>query len=231
MLRRLLLIAVIAGAAAGLVATAFQAAKLWPLIAAAERYEAAAPAEGGAAHGHDDAVHDHGEAWQPADGAERMAFTLLFNILTGFGFALLLNGALALRAAVGDARPLDGRTGLLWGLAGFGCFALAPALGLPPELPGMVAADLAGRQVWWIATALASAAGLAGLAFARPVWAKALGLAFLVIPHVIGAPRPEGAGVVPAELAAEFVVASLLAAAMFWLVLGGVSGWLHRRMA
>lgn len=230
MLRRLLLIAVIAGAAAGLVATAFQAAKLWPLIAAAERYEAAS-VHGGAAHGHDHAVHDHGDAWQPGDGAERAAFTILFNILTGFGFALLLNGALALRAAVGGARPLDGRTGLLWGLAGFGCFALAPALGLPPELPGMAAADLVDRQVWWVATALASAAGLACLAFARPVWAKALGLVVLVIPHVVGAPRPADVGAVPAELAAEFVVASLLAAAMFWLVLGGVSGWLHRRMA
>jgi len=102
---------------------------------------------------------------------------------------------------------------------------------LPPELPGMAAADLVDRQVWWVATALASAAGLACLAFARPVWAKALGLVVLVIPHVVGAPRPADVGAVPAELAAEFVVASLLAAAMFWLVLGGVSGWLHRRMA
>ncbi len=229
MLRRILLVAVIAGAVAGLVATALQSARLWPLIAAAEQFEE--PATPGHHHGADQAAHVHAEAWEPRDGTERMAYTLLFNILAGFGFALLLNGALVLRGAAAKAGVPDAKTGVAWGLAGFVCFALAPAMGLPPELPGMAAADLLDRQVWWLATALASAGGIALIAFVRPLPVKALGLALLLAPHVIGAPRPEAVGTVPAELAAEFVVASLVAAAAFWVVLGGLSGWLHRRLA
>jgi cobalt transporter subunit CbtA len=228
MLRRLLLIAVIAGAVAGLVATALQGAKLWPLIAAAEQYE-----QGGAAphhHGGAAAAHSHGHEWEPADGAERIAFTALFNILAGFGFALLLNGALMLRA-VANGAPLDARTGAMWGIAGFVCFALAPGLGLPPELPGMAAADLLDRQIWWIATAFASAGGLSLLAFARPAVLKVLGITVLAAPHIVGAPHTHDAGTVPAELAAQFVAASLVAAAVFWIVLGAMSGWLHRRLA
>lgn len=229
MLRRILLVAVIAGAAAGLVATALQAAKLWPLIAAAEQFEQ--PAAADHHHGADAAAHVHDdEAWEPQDGAQRMAFTALFNILAGFGFALLLNAGLVLRGAASAGAP-DARTGVAWGLGGFVCFALAPALGLPPELPGMAAADLLDRQVWWLATALASAGGIALLAFARPLALKVLGLVVLAAPHLVGAPHPEGAGTVPAELAAEFVTASLAAAAVFWVVLGGLSGWLHRRLA
>jgi cobalt transporter subunit CbtA len=227
MLRRILLVAVIAGAVAGLVATVVQGARLWPLIAAAEQFEQA----GAQPHHHGDAAPAHDHDWQPADGAERIAFTALFNILAGFGFALLLNGALALRQAVLQGAAPDAATGAMWGLAGFACFALAPAFGLPPELPGMEAADLLDRQLWWAATALASAAGLAILGFARPVPWKVLGLVALAAPHVIGAPHAEGTGSVPAELAAQFVGASLVAAAVFWVVLGAVSGWLHRRLA
>ena len=40
---------------------------------------------------------------------------------------------------------------------------------------------------------------------------------------------PHAATGVPAELAAEFAIASLAVAAAFWLLLGGVSGWLYRR--
>lgn len=226
MLRRILLVAVIAGAVAGLVATVVQGVRLWPLIAAAERFEEA----GAPAHQHGDpAAADHHE-WQP-DGAERIAFTTLFNVLAGFGFALLLNGAVALWQAVRHGAAPDMATGALWGLAGFVCFALAPSFGLPPELPGMEAADLIDRQVWWVATALATAAGLALLVFPRAVTWKALGLALLVAPHLIGAPHTPETGGVPAELAAQFVAASLVAAAVFWIVLGAVSGWLHRRLA
>jgi cobalt transporter subunit CbtA len=229
MLRRILLVAVIAGAVAGLVATLVQGVRLWPLIAAAERFEEA----GAAAHQHGDAAaaHQHDHEWQPADGAERVAYTVLFNILAGFGFALLLNGALVLRQAMLRGAAPDMATGAMWGLAGFACFALAPAFGLPPELPGMEAADLLDRQLWWVATAAASAAGLALLVFARSAPRKALGLLVLIVPHLVGAPHTHETGNVPAELAAQFVGASLVAAAVFWVVLGAVSGWLHRRLA
>jgi cobalt transporter subunit CbtA len=226
MLRRILLVALVAGAIAGLVATLVQGTRLWPLIAAAEQFEQA-----GESHQHAPGAPAHDHDWQPEDGAERIAFTALFNILAGFGFALLLNGGLALRQTVLRGAAPDVATGALWGLAGFACFALAPALGLPPELPGMQAADLLDRQLWWAATALASAAGLALLVFARATVWKALGIVALAAPHLIGAPHTEETGSVPAELAAQFVAASLVAAAVFWIVLGAVSGWLHRRLA
>ena len=53
----------------------------------------------------------------------------------------------------------------------------------------------------------------------------------LILPHVIGAPAPLQRGEnVPVELAAQFVVASIGTAAAFWLLLGGISGWVYRRL-
>jgi len=125
---------------------------------------------------------------------------------------------------------IDARRGLIWGAAGFAVFALAPAIGLPPELPGMEAASLAARQQWWLLTAAATAAGLGLLIFARPAALRVIGAVLIVLPHLIGAPAaPHGSTGVPAELAAEFATASLAVAAAFWLLLGGVSGWLYRR--
>lgn len=235
MFRRLLLAALIAGACAGLVASALQMAKIWPLILEAETYENAAPAghaTGTPTHDQAPAMPAQADAWEPENGVERIGYTILFNLLAGIGFALLLNGALAMRQALnGDAR-IDPRTGILWGLAGFASFALAPALGLPPEAPGMVAADLALRQTWWIATALATALGLGLCAFAPARVLKGMGILILLAPHLVGAPHPaEYGGTVPAGLAVEYAIASLLTAAVFWVVLGGVSGWLQRRLA
>lgn len=219
MLGRILTVALIAGLAAGLAATGLQMARLWPLIQAAESFET--PAAAGA--------HGHGGAAQ--DGFERPLFTTIFNLLAGFGFALLLNGAIALRRAAGGP-SLDWRQGLLWGLGGFAAFGLAPALGLPPELPGMASAELLPRQLWWLGTAAATAAGLALMLWARAWPWRAAGAVLLLLPHVIGAPRPatiEG-GALPAPLAAEFAIASLAVAAIFWIVLGAVSGLLQRRL-
>ena len=157
MLRRILLTALIAGTAAGLFAAGLQHLRLIPLIAAAEVYEAAG------AH----AGHQHGQQqsapaeWEPAPGLERTGYTVLADVLAGIGFALLLAGGVALAQLRGFT--IDARRGLIWGAAGFAVFALAPAIGLPPELPGMQAAGLAARQEWWILTAAATALGL-GLA-------------------------------------------------------------------
>ena len=62
---------------------------------------------------------------------------------------------------------------MFWGFAGFAVFTLAPGLGLPPELPAMPAADLGDRQIWWTATVLATAVGLALIAF-RGKWCWSL---------------------------------------------------------
>jgi predicted cobalt transporter CbtA len=48
---------------------------------------------------------------------------------------------------------------------------------------------------------------------------------------VIGAPEPpEMVGKVPPGLVAEFVIASLATAGLFWLLLGAISGWLYHRL-
>ena len=86
MLRRIVVAAILAGAAGGLVVSAIQLAWLTPLILQAEVFEAAAGEAG-----HDDVAEGAAlAAWAPDNGAERAAFTVVSNVLTGFGFALLL---------------------------------------------------------------------------------------------------------------------------------------------
>lgn len=231
MIGRVLAIALFAGLIAGVVVTGAQLLRVIPLIQKAESYETSASADH---HAHDaksqDTAHAHShgdDAWAPEDGLERTAFTLLANILTAVGFGLLLNAALALYG-----RPVGLKGGILWGLAGFAAFVLAPALGLPPELPGLHTADLFDRQSWFLGTAIATAIGLACLVLASHWGIKAAGALLIAAPHIIGAPHPaELGGSTPPELAAMFAIASLFTAAVLWVVLGGVSGYLHARYA
>lgn len=215
MFRRVFFAAILAGVAAGLAVSALQAVKLTPLIAAAEVYETGAHRAAG---------------WEPAPGFERAAVTLAANTVIGIGFGLLLSAGIALHQVFAGAEA-DARRGLLWGLAGFACFSLAPALGLPPELPGSAAAGLLARQGWWIGTALATAAGIGLMVFGRPPLWRVLGGALIALPHLWGAPTaPSEGSAVPASLAAEFAAVSLATAALFWIVLGGVGGWLYARL-
>jgi cobalt transporter subunit CbtA len=236
MLRNLILSAAAAGLAAGLLTAALQHVTTTPIIIEAERFETGEP------------VHQHGpqalsapegvvigthdpvagaDAWSPAEGAERTLYTSLATVLLGAGFALALLGAMALAGA-----RMDGRSGLAFGVAGFAAFALAPALGLPPEIPGSAAAELADRQAWWGLTAAATAGGIAALLLGRNGVFRVGGLALIVLPHLLGAPHPESfASTAPAELAARFVAASLAVTAVFWSVLGYASGAIYERLA
>jgi cobalt transporter subunit CbtA len=222
--RRLLLAALCGGLVSGVVAAAAHQFGTVPLILRAEAYEkpqAAKPAE----------AHDHGAVaeWEPETGFERAAYTLAADLLTGIGFALLLAAGLVLRG--GDAGWHDG---LFWGLAGFAAFTLAPGLGLPPELPGSDAGPLLARQLWWIATAGATAGGLALLAFTgTPVYAV-LAAVLIVTPHVFGAPQAvehigAHAGTTPEALTRRFAVAVTLVSFLFWCVLGVATGYFYRR--
>ena len=222
MFQRIFLTALIAGAIAGLSAAGVQRIKIIPLIEQAEVYEAA-KVHGG------HAGTSPTEAWEPEVGFERAAYTVLADVLAGIGFAFLLTGAIALASLRGYV--VDARRGILWGAAGFAVFALAPALGLPPLPPGIEAAELVQRQLWWIATAAATALGLGLIVFPRRHVYRVIGAGVLVLPYVIGAPEPpEMVGKVPAGLVAEFVIASLATAGLFWLLLGAVSGWLYPRL-
>lgn len=230
-MQKILLTALVAGVIAGFSIFAVQSFKLTPLILQAEAYEEADAAKHEVAEATMAASHDHHhdseeETWQPANGFERDLYRLVANIGMGIGFALMLVGAFTLR---GDA--MDMRRGVLWGVAGFTTFSLAPGFGLPPELPATMAAELFARQAWWIGTALATAFGIYTVVFSRSNAVKVFGLAIMALPQIIGAPIPPLGGVVPTELNAQFAAASLATMAIFWVVLGAASGWFYGRNA
>jgi cobalt transporter subunit CbtA len=233
-MQRVVMAALIAGALAGFAAFALHMWQTTPLILHAEVYEA-----GEASHDHataqsqptkpDDHAasqsHSHGdEAW-PAEGFERSAYSLLADVITSIGFAFLLLGAIAMRG-----RDTGWQQGIIWGLCGYAAFYVAPALGMAPELPGMVGAELGERQIWWLGTSLATALALAMLFFTSGTLLKVVAALLMLVPHVIGAPHPViEPGNVPAELAAQFAVASLVVSGLFWMVLGGLGGYFYDR--
>ena len=147
--------------------------------------------------------------------------------MIGVSVSLILLGAMLLK---GD--PIDARSGLLWGAAGFVAVSLLPGLGLPPELPGTPAADIFSRQAWWLGTAAVSAAAIFALIYSRQWWVRIAALAAIVAPHVIGAPKPPSfEATYPAGLAGEFVVASIVVSAVLWSLSGLTVGWLYGRVA
>ena len=215
--RRLVFVALCAGLLSGIFATAAHQIGTVPVILKAEVYEKAS------AHVIPMA-QEHAAAWEPENGIERTAYTLLANILTAIGFALLLAAGLALRA--GNA---TWREGLFWGLAGFATFTIAPGLGLPPEVPGTEAAPLLERQLWWLATAISTGSALALFAFTRRVLWAILAAVLMVLPHLYGAPQPAThAAAAPGALAHEFVVAVTVVSFLFWLILGASTGFFYR---
>ncbi|MBI3470366.1 MAG: CbtA family protein [Candidatus Solibacter usitatus] len=213
--RKLLLVSLASGALAGLVWFGAQYFAVIPLIETAESYEAAA---------HQGHPHE-GEGWRPANGWQRTSSTALATILTGIGFAAILFGWVAVAG-----RPLDARRGALWGLAAFVCFGLAPALGLPPQPPGVAVADLTDRQLWWAGTVIATAIGLYLIAAPSGSWLWRLGgVVCLALPHAVGAPIAAGENLVPAHLVRQFTLASLATTGLFWLTLGASGGFLFDR--
>ncbi|MCH4541371.1 MULTISPECIES: CbtA family protein [Brucella/Ochrobactrum group] len=231
MLIRYLLATLAAGLLAGLLVTPAMYLKTVPLILQAETYE---DAGGGHSHGEAEAApHDHGAAAADAEeeGAElpfgRLGNTILANLVAGAGFALLLGGVALLLG-----RRITVQNGIYWGVAGFFAVAFLPALGLSPELPAMPAADLAERQLWWIATVVLSGLGLYLIVLRQEIWAKILGLVLIVAPHLYGAPHPEDiSSPIPSLLASQYAVASLATNLFMWAVIGLALGWFIQHYA
>ena len=217
--RRLVFAALCAGLLSGVFATVAHQIATVPLILQAETYEN--PSARAMA-----AAHEHTSAWEPENGAERTAYTLLADILIGVGFALLVGAGLTLRGG-----EIGWRQGILWGLAGFATFTVAPSLGLPPQLPGSEAAPLFDRQLWWLATAVATGCAFALIAFATRARWTILAAILFVLPHLYGAPqRPEHIAVVPAAVTHHFIVAATVVNFLFWLMLGASTGFFHERL-
>ena len=248
MIRKLFSSAILAGLLAGFLISAVYQFTTVPLILHAESYEDVKGQEK-AAFGHPEKSlhpadnyivvkasiipvhgsekHSSEEAWAPQDGLERIFYTTVTAILTGIGFALLLISGMIMRG-----EKIDTRRGLLWGAGGFIAFVLAPSLGLPPELPGMITSDILARQTWWIATAVASIVGLWFLVFSEKIYYKIFAVIIALTPHLVGAPHPEvlSANGVPPELAAQFVTVSIAVGGLFWALIGGFSGYFYERI-
>ena len=232
MIARVFGTALLAGFLAACVSLLLQTTLTTPLILKAERYEHQhgqqqpnvglihlAHVEHSAPSGTD------GEAWKPAEGLQRVAFTGLATLVGGVGYAFLL---LAVMLAAGT-EPTVAR-GLAWGLAGFAAFSLAPAAGLPPELPGMGGEALHARQLWWLSAVIGTGVGLYLLAFMRRPLPILFGLLAIATPHVVGAPSAGEDSAVPAALAAAFAARSIAVSAAFWAALGLALGWAWLRL-
>ncbi|WP_347987751.1 CbtA family protein [Methylomonas sp. AM2-LC] len=204
--RKLVAASLLIGLLAGLFLSLLQHYQIQPLILAAERFETP--------------ITDHAHDWQPEDGAQRIGFTILFNCLTGFGFALLISSAMYWK---NDYRYSQA---VLWTIAGYLVFFGAPALGLPPELPGTDSAELQSRQAWWLFTSIATSIGLYGLFFGKNLWLQLASVTLMAAPHLVGAPHPDiMQSSAPEALQQRFVWMSVITNGLFWLALGVFSGW------
>lgn len=224
MSQKLLTSAVFAGVAAGLIAALLQFVFVIPALLEGELFETGARIHFGADGSPES---DRGA---PGLGGEwgRHLMTVGFNIVTYVGFGFLLLAAMAF-AELRGLTQITARQGLIWGLAGFIAIQLAPAIGLPPELPGTPAAEIGPRQAWWLGTLVASTLGLWIIAFGKG-FISVGGVVLLLIPQLIGAPHLEAYyGVSPPELSAEFATLSLGTAAAGWATLGFLCAWFWTR--
>jgi len=211
LIARILTTGLIAGLVAGLAVAALQHFTTTPLILAAEVYEAAQHA------------HDGGEAGAAFSGLSRTAATSAATIAVSIGYALILLAAMLLS---GDA--IAPRRAALWGACAFAATGLATSLGLAPQLPGMAQTEPAARQIWWLATALCTGAGLFALLRLDSTAAKIAGVALIALPHFF-APQPATPeSTAPAELAARFAAASLAVQAISWSLAGALAGLVWR---
>ncbi|WP_341909965.1 CbtA family protein [Polaromonas sp. YR568] len=246
--QRLIWAALVTAVVVGSVQTGVQRWQAEPLILAAEAYEeqkAETPEPvAPAAHVHSHAAAPHGNAhdlanaWEPENGFERIGWTWVANSLHAFSIALLVFAVMGVwlyrrGASVGSF------TLAAWvAVAGFVSLHLWPSLGLHAKVPGMEAAPLHARQVWWV-LAVCSAAGACAVAgFARASWRWLVAAALLGLPFLVGAPQLKGdalagfgpeARVALAQLGGQFIWATTWVALSFWASMGVVGGVVFQR--
>lgn len=222
MFTRLLTSALFAGAAAGLIIALLQLFFVQPVLLHAELYEG-----GELVHfGSDSTVTATPEL--PGFDAVRDGLSIVFTMLIYSGYAMVLVALMALAENRGAA--INARAGLVWGVAGFVAVHLAPGFTLAPEVPGVAAADVYERQIWWFATVLAAAIAMWLIAFGRNWAGWGAAVVLLLAPHVIGAPEPEVfTGPVPTEIGALFASRALGIGLAAWVMLGAFAGFFWSR--
>lgn len=249
MIQRMLTSALVAGCAAWLLAAVLHFAFVQKYILLGEEYETGAavhyagvaPATeaaeateehshvpGTPEHSHDTAeAHDHGDGEEVSTFTRNLWTTVFFGLVY-VAYALILVAGFGLARVYG--KVITAREGLLWGVAGFTAFQLVPAMGLAPELPGTLAADLGARQLWWWGTVAATVAALGLLGYGRSLATAGLAVVLLAVPHVIGAPELEGfSGVAPPEVAGAFSARVLGVGLAVWALMGWVAGHVWAR--
>ncbi|SFU52265.1 cobalt transporter subunit CbtA [Polaromonas sp. YR568] len=246
--QRLIWAALAVAVVVGSVQSGVQQLQAVPIILAAEVYESqkveapAAAAAPAAAHTHTDgAAHTHaGEAakeWEPADGAERIFWTWVANVLHAFSMALLVFVVMGFSLARGS--NLRSLTLAAWvAAAGWLTFHFWPSLGLHAEIPGMDAARLGSRQGWWVLAAASAALACGSLAMLRNPWRWAAAAAWLAVPYVVGAPHiatdplagfSGEAQTALRQLGTQFIWATTWVSLSFWVCMGLAGGWAFQR--
>lgn len=221
MIARLLTSALFAGAAAGLIIALLQFVFVQPVLLHAELYESGELVHFGA-----EPVSAHPElaGFDPI----RDGLSIIFTMLIYTGYALIMVAAMSLAEMRGA--EINARTGVLWGLAGFIAVHFAPGVSLAPEVPGVAAADVGARQLWWGLTVATAAVAMWLIAFGRNWLAWGAAIVLLLVPHVIGAPEPDTfTGPVPTEIGALFAARAFGVGMAGWVILGLLTGFFWQR--
>lgn len=251
--QRLIWAALAVALVVGTLQTGVQRWQAAPLILAAEQYEdqkvevpAPLATEGGAnavatasEHSHgDEHAHEH-EAWAPENGRERTGWTLVANALHAFSMALLVFAVMGL-AVLRRGPAVSAKALAAWvALAGFVSLHLWPSLGLPAEVPGMEAAPLQARQLWWVLAVASAALACGALGFARGHWRWPAAAVLLALPFLVGAPELHGdalagfgaqARAALSQLEHQFAWATTWVAVSFWAMLGLACGIAFQRV-
>lgn len=219
MFSRILTSALFAGAAAGLIAALLQLVFVQPVLLHAELYESGELVHFGA-----EAVSAHPDLPGLFADPMRDGLSVVFTMFTYTGYALVMVALMSMAERMGHV--VTARAGLLWGLAGFIIFHFAPGLSLAPEVPGVAAADVEIRQIWWTATVAATGIAMWLIAFGGNLLSYGAATVLLLAPHLVGAPEPESfTGPVPTELGALFAARAFGVGMAAWVLLGCFAGY------
>ncbi|WP_298295694.1 CbtA family protein [uncultured Litoreibacter sp.] len=215
MLRQILTSAVFAGVGAGVLAALLQLWLVVPLIMEAELFESGQRVHF-ATDGSTQSDRGAPSVWEEP---LRHIYTIGFSAVTFTAYAFFMVAGFALATRAGH--EITAKRGMVWGLCGAIAVVIAPAIGMPPELPGAIGAEVVPRQVWYLSCVVLTLIGLTQIAFdgRSRVWITAP--IFLLVPHLMGAPHLDTYfGVAPSELASEFVARVMGVAMISWVLLG-----------
>ncbi len=216
MFSKILVSGLFAGALGGLMAGLLQWFFVQPILLHSELYETGVLKHFGALA---NSAQPDLDKLQPI----RDILSILFSMIIYIGYAILLISAMTIHQQ-NTGNPISFHQGIIWGIAGYITVHLAPAISLPPEVPGVAAAELQSRQIWWFVTVLFTAIGIWLIAFNTKLLLFLVGGILILAPHIFGAPEPTSyLGPAPTEIGALFASRALGIGLISWAILGGLS--------